>query len=51
MNLQIYLSIEIILSISDLLKPKDVLLEQIINDHTGRFKSSMKELSNHSILK
>ena len=31
------LSIEIILSISDLFQPKDVQLEQIINDHTYRF--------------
>lgn len=31
------LIIEIILSISDLLKPKDVQLDQIINDHSYRF--------------
>jgi hypothetical protein len=29
--------IEMILSISDLLKPKDTQLEQIINDHSYRF--------------
>ena len=31
------LIIEIILSISDLLKPKETKLEQIINDHSYRF--------------
>jgi hypothetical protein len=31
------LFIEIILSISDILKPKDFQLEQIVNDHSYRF--------------
>jgi hypothetical protein len=31
------LFIELILSISNLLKPKDIQLEQIINDHSYRF--------------
>jgi hypothetical protein len=31
------ISIEIILSISDLLKPKNIELDQIINDHSYRF--------------
>lgn len=32
-----FLLIEILLSISDLLAPKDVQLEQIVNDHSYRF--------------
>jgi hypothetical protein len=33
------LFIELILSISDILKPKDIQLEQVINDHSYRFIS------------
>ena len=32
-----FLLIEVLLSISDLLGPKDVQLEQIVNDHSYRF--------------